>query len=41
VIELLTIPSWAKRVVSVAAIIAYGAPDDTPRKNAAIGAASV
>ena len=33
-------PSCARRVVRVAAIIANPKPDDTPRKNAAIGAAS-
>src|SRR5512136_1180723 len=31
----LSMPSWARRVVSVAPIIAYGKPEDTPTKNAA------
>src|SRR5687768_894130 len=34
-------PSCASRVVSVAAIIAYGAPEEMPRNSAASGAASV
>src|SRR5512139_973144 len=34
-------PSCASRVVSVAAISAKGAPEETPRKNAASGAGSV
>ncbi len=37
---LFLIPSCASLVVSVAAIIANPKPDETPRKNAAIGAAS-
>ncbi len=37
----LSTPNCASRVVSVAAIIAYGAPDEIPRNNAASGAGSV
>ena len=36
----LLMPSCARRVVSVAAISAYGAPEETPRNKAAIGAVS-
>src|SRR5882672_1014217 len=37
----LSMPSCASLVVSVAAIIAYGAPDESPKNSAASGAASV
>jgi hypothetical protein len=35
-----SIPCCASRVVSVAPIMVYGKPDETPRRNAAMGAAS-
>ena len=41
VTERLSMPSCASRVVNVAAISANGAPEETPTKNAARGAASV
>src|SRR5689334_20421074 len=34
-------PTCARRVVSVATMSAYGAPEETPRNSAATGAASV
>ena len=40
VIVFLSSPSCASRVVSVAPIIAYGKPDDTPSANAASGSRS-